>query len=199
MDKRKGGTGKARGWEGENCTTVRNLCAKNEDDCDPLHATCSHLGPGRHGCTCHNGWKGNGTVCVDIDECLQNQCGKRYDPVLAYKVSQGKNCIESRCGTSAFPKGTKCPSTIKLYNGTTIARPKDTQHVCLDTNECKSNPCKNGAKCTGERYAGRVAGAPDTRAPVHSHCALPLSHVHHDNITCVRASMQLISLYYTLH
>jgi hypothetical protein len=44
------------------------VCGYEEDDCDHFYATCHHLGPGQHDCTCNTGWEGNGHTCYDTDD-----------------------------------------------------------------------------------------------------------------------------------
>jgi Notch-like protein len=141
----RAGTG--RGWEGEDCTTAINMCTKEEGDCDPINAVCSHLGPGHHDCTCNLGWAGDGTTCTDVDECAGNACGQtspKYRNDAAEDI-----CVESNCGVSKWPDGKACStSAVVLGNGTSIPRPATDTYVCLDADECASSPCKNGAACT---------------------------------------------------
>lgn len=43
-----------------------NPCSKKV--CDP-NADCIYLGPNRHKCTCREGYRGDGQVCLPIDPC----------------------------------------------------------------------------------------------------------------------------------
>ena len=78
------------GFDGEFCENPIDVCSYAEDNCDPFHATCQHLGPGQHNCTCNVGWQGDGHTCTDIDECLSNPC------------QNGGVCSESACAPSVF-------------------------------------------------------------------------------------------------
>ena len=94
VDSVSGGTRTA--FEGEFCEQRIYACSKTENDCDPLHATCRLLGPGRHVCKCNLGWSGDGKTCRDIDECASKPC------------KNGAKCSESSCSPSSFPVGTPC-------------------------------------------------------------------------------------------
>ena len=158
-------TGKREAYDGEFCERPIDVCTVNEDDCDPLYATCHHLGPGRHDCTCNLGWEGDGHTCRDIDECKSNPC------------KNGATCTESSCKPSKFPNGTvcapqllglpptdtyRCACTAGFANGMCFkgwdrkhaAYTKQYQTTCtvnhgghcdIDIDECVSLPCKHGA------------------------------------------------------
>jgi hypothetical protein len=164
-------TGQRLAFKGEFCEDAIAVCAAQEDDCDPLHALCAHLGPGIHSCTCNRGWYGNGSVCFDTNECASNPC------------RNGATCTESSCSPSAFPNGTVCNSAAlglpqigdyrcfcaagfangQCFHGwdnislsiTTSYRSVCTvatgRHCDLDMDECISAPCQNGAICTESR------------------------------------------------
>jgi hypothetical protein len=156
---------------GEFCEQKIKPCSKTENDCDPLHATCRLLGPGRHKCRCNLGWSGDGKTCRDIDECASKPC------------KNGAKCTQSACSPSSFPKGTACDPKSKglppvdsyscacvagFANGvcaagwdkksdayTKLYRPSCTVAVggrCdIDIDECISAPCQNGGGCTDSR------------------------------------------------
>ncbi|MEC7001490.1 MAG: hypothetical protein VXX04_06605, partial [Actinomycetota bacterium] len=164
-------TGKRKAYNGTFCETEIDVCSNSEDDCDPLHAACQHIGPGQHGCKCHVGWSGDGKTCRDIDECASKPC------------KNGAKCSESSCSPSSFPKGTVCDPKSKglppvdayscacvagFANGVCAAGwdkksdaftrqyAKDCNvsvggHCDIDMDECVSAPCQNGAGCTDSR------------------------------------------------
>eukprot|EP01043_Picozoa_sp_COSAG02_P061252 COSAG02_NODE_8192_length_2667_cov_3.421729_1_plen_854_part_10 len=149
------------------------MCLVGEDDCDPYYATCHHLGPGQHDCTCHVGWEGDGHTCSDINECGSSPC------------ENGGTCSESSCEPSVYSQGgTQClagvePDTrppVDAYRCNCVAGFANGmcaegwnvsqalvdlyEHDCtktvgghcdIDINECVSSPCDNGAGCTDSR------------------------------------------------
>jgi Notch-like protein len=161
-------TGEREAFDGEMCENPINVCSYLEDDCDPLYATCHHLGPGHHECVCVVGWYGDGATCNDVNECASDPC------------LNGATCTESSCDASSFPDGTECLSVdaglppIDSYscacaagfaNGlcfdgwdgkaeeyTSAYQESCTValggHCDVDIEECVSSPCANGAGCT---------------------------------------------------
>ena len=89
-------TGERTSHHGESCEIETDPCEIDEDDCDPINADCAHTGPGRHTCTCHLGWTGDGLSCADIDECGSVPC------------QNGGVCTESACDPSSAPMGVAC-------------------------------------------------------------------------------------------
>jgi hypothetical protein len=187
-------TNVTQGWSGEFCEITRDLCGIAEDDCDPLYATCNHLGPGQHSCTCHIGWNGNGHTCYDNDECASNPC------------QNSGTCSESNCSASAYPGGTACigqlvPGTstnipigsyscacadgfadgmctagwdshgtayTALYNATCATQLGGT--CSIDIDECVSSPCMNNAGCS-ESAGQTVSGSNISFAAYSCACA----------------------------
>ena len=47
-------------------------CQSGDFDCDD-NAECSNT-PGSYQCDCRAGYSGNGMICTDIDECLNDPC-----------------------------------------------------------------------------------------------------------------------------
>ena len=172
-------TGEREAYDGEFCENPIDVCAYEEDDCDPFYATCIDLGPGHHNCSCHVGWYGDGHTCSDINECDSSPC------------VNGGICSESECDPSNYTQGgTECMASINpdvrppvdqyrcncvagFANGV-CAEEWDLdgegiisqdlvdlyEHDCtldlggrcdIDINECISNPCINGAGCTDSR------------------------------------------------
>ncbi|EPY74062.1 hyaluronan receptor for endocytosis-like protein [Camelus ferus] len=56
-------------YTGPNCDKPINPCLQNI--CHP-HARCTYLGPNRHSCTCQEGYRGDGQVCLPVDPCQVN-------------------------------------------------------------------------------------------------------------------------------
>ena len=50
-------------------------CVNGAHTCD-RNALCENK-PGSYNCTCVYGYRGNGSVCTDIDECTNNTSGRR--------------------------------------------------------------------------------------------------------------------------
>jgi len=59
-------------FEGVTCETDINECSDGTDNCDE-NATCTNI-PGSFTCECNPGYEGDGTVCTDIDACVNNPC-----------------------------------------------------------------------------------------------------------------------------
>ena len=189
-------TGSREGHEGETCDTPIDVCAVNEDDCDPLYATCHHLGPGLHDCTCNTGWSGDGHTCADVDECSSSPC------------QNSAACVQSGCADSPFPNGVQCSPAAATLDGTANAATASPIHmyacVCpagftngacgyalsaslsqynadcsvadggncdIDVNECASSPCLNGAVCTDSTTGPDANGV--TVSPDSYRCTCP--------------------------
>ncbi|GMR43393.1 hypothetical protein PMAYCL1PPCAC_13588 [Pristionchus mayeri] len=91
-------------------------CAK----CSP-HATCLSTG-----CVCKPGWKGDGSLCLDVDECTEGGVG----------VSPCD--LPSVCANTRGSYVCLCPIGWEDRNGT-----------CLDIDECrtKTHTCKKSEQC----------------------------------------------------
>jgi hypothetical protein len=158
------------GWEGPTCTTQRNPCITNEDNCDPVHATCIHTGPSSHTCTCSAGYTttNQGVNCTNIDECASNPCqngGTCVDNVLQYTCTCPAGYSGTSCETFAACVPTSNPTNdgsdghFYCVNGGTIngvtgscsctsCNPGFSGTSCqTNINECASSPCQNGAVC----------------------------------------------------
>ena len=68
-------------------------------------SVCIHTGPGQHNCTCLPGWAGDGTDCVDADECASNPC------------QNGAVCTESSTDPSIGIDSYRCACTNGFANG----------------------------------------------------------------------------------
>ncbi|KAM4697755.1 uncharacterized protein WCC33_013356 [Rhinophrynus dorsalis] len=98
----------------------------SHSDCH-LNATCEEFG-GYQECTCKDGFKGDGYVCYDIDECED------------YWSNQ---CFYSYCENSIGSYSCSC------YSGFELTQRKD----CIDIDECSSeylNDCHPLAVCKNE-------------------------------------------------
>ena len=63
---------------GVNCTEVFNCDSVEANDCDS-NAACNHDGPGRHSCSCNQGYTGDGTSCADFNGCEDSPCFEHPD------------------------------------------------------------------------------------------------------------------------
>ena len=78
----------------QTCSEIRQ-CSNGEDDCDQ-NALCNHESPGRHSCTCNEGYSGPGNVCNDTDGCLGDPC---YQGVACSDVPAPSGpCVNVDCG-----------------------------------------------------------------------------------------------------
>ncbi|XDV50742.1 hypothetical protein PO909_019757, partial [Leuciscus waleckii] len=143
-----------------------NSCVLPSRECDPachIHGLC-HPSPSGYQCVCDVGFKGDGLICSDIDECKENVCPKKetqcvnkpgsFDCVckVGYTLN-GTECIdvdECESGASSCSKLAQCVNTIGSHlcfcrNGFT----GDGKN-CSDINECQSQHggCHPAARCT---------------------------------------------------
>jgi hypothetical protein len=146
------------GYDGFNCDNHIDLCARGEDDCSAdvnnmSTSICVHDGPGRHNCTCLPGWAGNGTTCVDADECASNPC--QNGAVCSESTSDSSIGIDSyRCAcTDGYANGMCDYDFIGAYTDqcsvaeSTVAAALG-GNCDIDVDECDSNPCQNNATCS---------------------------------------------------
>ena len=154
-------TGIRRAYDGEMCESEIDVCSVNEDDCDPINAVCTHLGPGLHHCECNIGWEGDGSTCTDIDECQSSPC------------EHGATCLESfvlaqilvdayRCVCSpGFSDGYCEYDFVSQYTTECSVVQSDTSptggNCGTDVDECVSVPCQNGAVCLESQLDGEVS------------------------------------------
>eukprot|EP01048_Picozoa_sp_COSAG05_P000650 COSAG05_NODE_18_length_34957_cov_44.338115_29_plen_566_part_01 len=133
-------TGKREAYDGEFCENKIDVCTYEEDDCDPLYATCTKLGPGHHNCTCHIGWSGNGHTCYDVDECASKPC------------QNGATCTESACKPSPYPNGTVC-------NAKKEGRPPIHTYRCDCAAGFANGMCFDGTKAGERRKDGSLSAS----------------------------------------
>lgn len=55
-----------------------------------LHASCVHTGPNQHLCACHEGYSGDGRVCVPVDPCQRKHGGCAADSTRCVYDGPGK-------------------------------------------------------------------------------------------------------------
>ena len=105
------------GWDGDECQVEVNLCERNEDTCDDFFASCVHVGPGQHECTCLTGYEttDGGRTCTDIDGCVDNdcvvdtsECKDKPAPLLGYACS----CAGAHAGRDVNDGPATCVSTV---------------------------------------------------------------------------------------
>ncbi|XP_028399982.1 uncharacterized protein LOC114523303 [Dendronephthya gigantea] len=108
------------------CLTVPSPCFKG--------VTCRNLDYGNYQCgDCPPGYEGNGTACIDIDECSRaSPCNS-----TCTNLSPGY-----RCGGCPSGHRGSAPSGIGLHQA-------KTKQVCEDIDECSegSHLCDKNAKC----------------------------------------------------
>jgi len=129
--------------DGESCRDIDEckvpaLAAKCVEN-----AECCNL-PAHYVCKCKEGFVGDGFVeCRDVDECLSNvACGS--NALCANTV--GNFTCECQKGFAGDPySGVSRQSVL-------IIRQRHHHHhhpfQCADIDECRSNPCGQGSKCT---------------------------------------------------
>ncbi|CAH0390731.1 unnamed protein product [Bemisia tabaci] len=131
---------------------VSVLCAVNSDCAE--HAECIE---GQ--CFCLNGFKAQGSLCHDIDECLSLPCG----PFSVCNNTQGSfqcscipgnvgappkipckpPCDDIKCGEHAFCKNNEQDAYCICEEGWTFS-PADVSAGCIDINECDQVHGVNG-------------------------------------------------------
>ncbi|GMS90141.1 hypothetical protein PENTCL1PPCAC_12316, partial [Pristionchus entomophagus] len=130
--------------------------------CSP-HATCLSSG-----CVCKPGWKGDGLLCLDVDECTEGGVG--VSPCNAPSVcantrgsyaclcpigweDRNGTCVDiDECKTKAHTckKSEQCVNTPGTYRCECDEGYKRNETVCEDVDECSifKEPCGSHAICT---------------------------------------------------
>ena len=133
-----------RNWaytgDGTNGTCqLTGACELNLDDC-ASNATCTSTETGFN-CTCDEGFVGNGTICLDIDECARNQ--SNCDPRLG------------RCTNTLGSFTCECDPSILGKDAIAYIDSNGDGTNCQDRNECAGgrneaggNNCDPNALCT---------------------------------------------------
>ncbi|XP_058473248.1 protein crumbs homolog 2a [Solea solea] len=141
------------GWEGDECETDTDDCASQP--C--VHGTCKDYLAGFE-CHCHQGYAG--TLCdEDLDECEHHACehggvcqdGPGTYTCICPKGYSGPLCQWDfppiQCGKDILCKNDGICND-GLWGANCTCRPGFTGTRCeSETDECESNPCRNGASC----------------------------------------------------
>ncbi|KAJ8414569.1 hypothetical protein AAFF_G00037710 [Aldrovandia affinis] len=129
------------GWRGEYCSEP--ICSSG---CSSKHGYCE--APGE--CKCRLGW--HGPLCDECQRypgCLHGTCGQPWQC----------NCQEGWGGLFCNQDLNYCTNHKPCRNGATCTNTGQGSYTCacrpgfsgsnceLETNECDSNPCKNGGSC----------------------------------------------------
>uniref|UniRef100_A0A2K6FQW9 Stabilin-2 n=1 Tax=Propithecus coquereli TaxID=379532 RepID=A0A2K6FQW9_PROCO len=111
-------------YTGPNCDKPINPCLQKI--CHP-HAHCTYLGPNRHSCTCQEGYRGDGQVCLPVDPCQANFGNCPMKSTVCKYDGPGQSHCECKDHYHNFVPGVGCSLT----------------------NICESNnPCHRNANCT---------------------------------------------------
>uniref|UniRef100_UPI0035900A2E sushi domain-containing protein 1-like n=1 Tax=Myxine glutinosa TaxID=7769 RepID=UPI0035900A2E len=148
-----------RGFNGNGVTLCvdENECLLPPEFLCGLQANCTNTFGGYY-CTCLRGYvstnrklefqPNDGTICVDVDECLENLtvCGDG-----------------GHCSNTLGSYGCSCLSGYKMIRSGLI-HPIENETFCIDIDECLENmtTCKNGSRCSN--------------SPGSFSCSEPLSH-----------------------
>ena len=176
----------APGWEGAVCDYNRGLpCVPHENECQKpfiapagmpsnMGARCIVNGPGDRQCACYLGYLdvyGNGTVCVDIDECLSAPCmngGKCINEQAVYVCVcavgfQGAECRTPLDAVAGKIVDRASPMLLAAQNGSANASNFSNEFVFYTTAASKGNGL---VKISDEGYldvgAGNIKLKPDS-------------------------------------
>ena len=133
------------GWEGD-------FCSESKDDCENhncVHGSCKdeHLG---FKCECYPGWGGE-RCQTNIDDCNADAIAE-CNPGRCVDGNGTHTCDCSGTGYIGYECDKECTST-SCENGVCgdiceCELGYEGPYCNIDTNECASDPCKNGATCT---------------------------------------------------
>ncbi|KAJ8280697.1 hypothetical protein GJAV_G00057890 [Gymnothorax javanicus] len=129
------------GWEGQYCSEP--ICSSG---CSDKHGYCESPGE----CKCRLGWEGPlCDECMRYPGCLHGTCGQPWQC----------NCKEGWGGLFCNQDLNYCTNHKPCRNGATCTNTGQGSYTCtcrpgfsgsnceIETNECDSNPCKNGGSC----------------------------------------------------
>ncbi len=131
--------------------------------CAP-EATCSNTDGGFE-CACGEGYTGNGSVCIDVDECAvgSDTCGDAEtcrntdggfacDCAAGYVTGDDGSCSDvDECadGTNDCAEGATCTNVAGGFECACPAGFTGDGRVCVDVDECAASaPCGDNADCT---------------------------------------------------
>ncbi|XP_061575913.1 delta-like protein C [Cololabis saira] len=154
------------GWEGDYCT--QPICAAG---CSEEHGQCEAPGV----CVCRQGWRGE--RCDECDrhpDCVHGTC----------QLPWQCNCKEGWGGLYCNQDLNYCTNHKPCQNEASCTNTGEGSYTCtcrpgfsgknceIETNECDSNPCKNGGSCTDlandytctcpQGFYGKDCGVSDT-------------------------------------
>jgi hypothetical protein len=131
---------------------VVDVCAS----CSP-NATCDSASA-TQSCACNAGYAGDGTICIDVDECLTDPCGQNAicsnsngayscacddgfsgDGIACADVDE---CVDDPCDPNAT-----CDNSAGSFECTCIDGYEGDGITCEDTNECLNGACHADATC----------------------------------------------------
>ncbi|EDO39470.1 predicted protein [Nematostella vectensis] len=92
-----------------------NPCASNGHGCHK-NAACHFKGPGKHSCTCVEGYTGDGTVCTVIDPCQTSNGGCPSNSSVCNFLGPNKGNCSCLPGFENFQDGAGC-SMVDLCKG----------------------------------------------------------------------------------
>lgn len=136
------------GFIGTLCESTVNLCAADEKYSCPKNSVCDHLGPGKHRCRCHVGYKASNGVCKEVNECDAKPCKNNatcVDRLNSYycRCAPGfkfDNCGEevNECYSAPCKHGSTCVDQVNSYRCSCVAGfTSGVLNVCeIDTDEC---------------------------------------------------------------
>ncbi|XP_036392357.1 delta-like protein C [Megalops cyprinoides] len=129
------------GWKGDYCSEP--ICSSG---CSDKHGYCESPGE----CKCRLGWEGPlCNECVRYPGCLHGTCGQPWQC----------ECKEGWGGLFCNQDLNYCTNHKPCRNGATCTNTGQGSYTCtcrpgfsgnnceIETNECDSNPCKNGGSC----------------------------------------------------
>ncbi|XP_028390644.1 uncharacterized protein LOC114515560 [Dendronephthya gigantea] len=126
--------------------------------CGP-YANCTKIN-GSYVCVCKPGYKGNGTICTDINECTEGApCGSNSHCVNTFGSyycncrtgfrGNGINCTDiNECQSNPCNVKANCTNIAGSYNCTCHVGFEGDGWWCTDIDECRQDSCNVNAKCS---------------------------------------------------
>jgi hypothetical protein len=136
-----------------------DTCADELYNLCPADATCGNNGTIHVDCTCNEGFEGDGTECLNVDDCDPNPClndGACQDEVSSYSCTcadgfEGDLCDINLddCNPNPCQHGGLCADGVSTYTCDCELGFEGT-NCEININECDPNPCQNGGGCTDD-------------------------------------------------